>query len=301
MKKAAATIVILISLILNAIAQPNGGFENWAPEFTFENPVDWQTFNFLAILSPPNPISAFKVGGIDKYSGNFALKLKSVFVNNNPMPGGIPDTFGCAFKGKIQLSPVSFIAGFPYTGRPEKLEFYSKYSPVGNDSGLARVTLRKWNGTIHDTIGIGELTISTNPTYSLCELNITYSSIEQPDSAIIAFFSSKDSTTARVGSTIFLDDVIFTGWVGMDEKKQYDDKVNVFPNPVKNNLTIATEIEEAENVKIIDISGKIVGRFEIQNFNASINTSLFAEGIYFYEILDKKEKVLTNGKFNVVK
>lgn len=301
MKKTAATFVILTSLILTTIAQPNGGFENWTPEFTFESPDNWQTFNFLSILSPPNPLSAFKVIGIDKYSGNYALKLKSVFVNNNPMPGGIPDTFGCAFKGKIELSPVSFKAGFPYTGRPEKLEFYSKYSPVGNDSGLARVTLRKWNGGIHDTIAEGDLTLPSTPTYTLFKLNLTYSSIEQPDSAIIAFFSSKDSTTARVGSTLFLDDAAFTGWVGIDEKKQYANKVKIFPNPAKDHLTITTEIEEAENAKIMDVAGKQVGWFKIQNYNASINTSLFSEGIYFYEILDKKEKVLTNGKFNVVK
>ncbi|MDP1745730.1 MAG: T9SS type A sorting domain-containing protein [Bacteroidota bacterium] len=301
MKKAAATFVILTFLVSNSIAQPNGGFENWSTEFSFENPDDWQTFNFLAILGPPNPLSAFKVIGFDKHSGDYALMLKSIFVNNNPMPGNIPDTLGCVFKGKVELSPVSFSVGFPYTGRPEKLEFYSKYLPVGNDSGLARVTLRKRNGLAYDTIGKGELTISSSPFYSLCELNITYYSTEQPDSAIIAFFSSKDSTTARVGSTLFLDDVGFIGWVGIDEKNEYANKVNVFPNPAKGNLTITTEIKEAENVKILDVAGKLVGLFKIQNFNASINVSLFTQGIYFYEILDTKEKVLTNGKFNVVK
>lgn len=301
MKKTVSTLVVLFSLILTTIAQPNGDFETWTPEFTFESPNNWQTFNFLSILSPPNPLSAFKAIGIDKHSGNYALKLKSVYINNNPMPGSIPDTFGCAFKGKIELSPASLKAGFPYTGRPEKLEFYSKYSPVGNDSGLARVILRKWNGAIYDTIGKGELTIASASAYTLFQINLTYYSIEQPDSAIIAFFSSKDSTTARVGSTLFLDDVEFKGWVGIDEEKQNADKVKVFPNPAKGNLTIKTEIEEAEKVKIIDISGKIIGWSMIQNYKASINTSSFAQGIYFYELIDKNEQILTKGKFNVVK
>ncbi|MES2287111.1 MAG: T9SS type A sorting domain-containing protein [Bacteroidota bacterium] len=301
MKKAVATFVILTSLILNTVAQPNGGFEYWTAEYSYENPDDWQTFNFLSILGPPNPLSAFKAVGFDKYSGNYALKLKSVFVNNNPMPGNIPDTFGCAFKGKILLTPTSFKAGFPYTGRPEKLEFYSKYLPVGNDSGVVGVYLRKWNGLIYDTIGMGLLTISTTPTYEVFELGINYSSLEQPDSAIIVFYSSKDSTTARVGSTLFVDDVIFKGWVGIDEHTSYSDKVQLFPNPAKDNVTIVTEIEEAENVRVIDVAGKIIGWFKIQNYKASINTSLFAEGIYFYEMLDKKEQVLTKGKFNIVK
>lgn len=301
MKRTAATFLILTSLILNSIAQPNGGFEYWTPEYTYENPDDWQTFNFLSILGPPNPLSAFKAIGLDKYSGNYALMLKSVFVNNNPMPGNIPDTFGCAFKGKIELSPTSFKAGFPYTGRPEKLEFYSKYSPVGDDSGLVGVYLRKWNGIIYDTIGMGMLTVSTTPTYEMFELSINYSSTEQPDSAIIVFYSSKDSTTARVGSTLFVDDVIFKGWVGIEEQTSYPDKVHVFPNPAKDNTSIVTEIEGAENIRIIDVSGKVIGWYKIQNYKASINTGSFAEAMYFYEIRDKKEKVLTKGKFNVVK
>lgn len=301
MKKAAATLVILISLILNTMAQSNGGFENWTPEFTFENPNDWQTFNVLSQLAPPNPLSAFKTIGVDKHSGNYAIKIKSIFVNNKPVPSTIPDTFGCVFKGKIELAPISFKAGYPYTGRPEKLEFYSKYSPVGNDSGLAAVYLRKWNGAIYDTVGKGELTISSTTFYSLCELNITYSSIEQPDSAIIAFFSSKDSSTARVGSTLFIDDVAFTGWVDIDEKTFYSNKVKLFPNPAKDNLTITTEIEEAENVKIIDVSGRIISKCKIVSYNANVNTGLFVEGIYLYEICDKKNKILTKGKFNVVK
>lgn len=295
-------LILNFSLLpLNCFAQHNGGFENWTPEFTFENPDNWQTFNVLSLLVPANPLSAFKATGIDKHSGNYAIKIKSIFVNNKPMPSTIPDTFGCFFTGKIGIAPISFKAGYPYTGRPEKLEFYSKYSPVGNDSGLARVTLRKRNGTIHDTIGVGELTIGSTSIYTFFQLNLTYYSLEQPDSAIIAFFSSKDLTTARVGSTLFVDDVSFTGWVGTDEHDKNVGNVKIFPNPAKDHLTITTEIKEAENVKIINVAGKQVGSFKIQNYNASINTSSFAQGIYFYEIIDKKEQILTKGKFNVVK
>jgi hypothetical protein len=51
----------------------------------------------------------------------------------------------------------------------------------------------------------------------------------------------------------------------------------------------------------MDSSGKLRGIYKIQNYNAKVNTSLFAAGIYFCDIRDKKNKVITNGKFNVIR
>ncbi len=282
-------------------AQPNGGFEDWSTVFNYQAPDNWATLNFLSMFSPPNPISAFKATGVDRRSGNYALKLKTIFVNNNPVPDVINDTTGVVFAGKINISPPSFILGFPYTGRPEKLEFWSKYTPVGNDTGGARIILRKWNGTGSDTIAFGEMQISTTIPYSLWQVNLTYYSTELPDSAIIIFASSESVRNARVGSTIYIDDVVFTGWVSIDEKDFFSDKVKIFPNPATDEVNILAQIDEANKVKVLDAAGKQVGVYTIRNYNATINTSLFAGGIYFYEISDKKDKILTKGKFGVVR
>ena len=118
---------------LNCYAQQNGGFENWTTVVNYERPNNWENLNMLSLFSPPNPLSAFKATGVDKHSGNYALKIKSVYLNNNPSPNAIPDTIGFVFTGKVILSPPSLKLGVPYTGRPEKLEFGSKYVPVGGD------------------------------------------------------------------------------------------------------------------------------------------------------------------------
>ena len=290
-------------LTFNCCAQPNGGFENWTPEFSYENPDGWQTLNFLSLTNPPNPISCFKTIGIDVHSGNYAMKLKTIYVNNNPMPNQINDSTSGTFTGKINISPVSYTYGFPYIGRPEKLEFWYKYTPVDIDTAGVVVFLRKWNGTGHDTIAGGMANIVTSSFYSIFQLTLTYFSTEAPDSATIAFRSSNYySDQARVGSTLFIDDVAFTGWVGIDEHcLNCSDKIKTFPNPAKNNVTILAQIEDAENARIFDSSGKLVGENKIQNNNAIVNTSSFAAGIYFFEILDKQKNVLSNGKFSVVK
>ncbi|MDP1745728.1 MAG: T9SS type A sorting domain-containing protein [Bacteroidota bacterium] len=288
-------------LTLNCFSQTNGGFENWVTEFNYQTPDNWQTLNFLSIFTPPNPISAFKATGIDKHSGNSALKLKTIFVNNNPVPGAINDTIGYVFTGKINISPPSLKLGVPYVGRPEKLEFWAKYLPVGMDLGAVTVILQKWNGATTDTIARTDIIIDSTIIYTLFQADLIYQSTEVPDTLIIGFSPSYKKSIARVGSTLYLDDVALTGWVGIDEQNIYSDKVKVFPNPASDEININATFDEADNIQIIDVSGKLMGNYKIQNYNANINTGLFAEGIYFYEIRDRKNEPLTKGKFNVVK
>ncbi|MDO9186615.1 MAG: T9SS type A sorting domain-containing protein [Bacteroidia bacterium] len=301
MKKLIFIFGIFAFTIFGGKSQPNGGFENWSTILNSQSPDGWQTLNFLGFFTPPNPTSSFKVSGVDKHSGNYALKIKTIFVNNNPAPGGIDDTVGLVFTGKINLSPPSYKYGFPYVGRPEKLEFWSKYIPVGNDTGGVRIFLRKWNGTGNDTIGFGEMVITTTIAYSLFKVDLTYISSEIPDSASIVFGSSEDADNARVGSALYVDDVAFTGWVGINQYDLYANKVQLFPNPAKDELNIFAEIDNASDVKVIDALGKFIGIYKIQNNKVLINTSMFTSGIYFYDICDKNDKTLTKGKFNIIR
>lgn len=302
MKRLIFIFIILAFGIINSKAQPNGGFENWLFEFGYENPANWQTLNFLSITFPANPLSAFKATGIDKHSGNYALQVKTIYLNNNPTPGRLDDTIGRVFTGKVTISPPSIHYGIPFTGRPEKLEFWCKYTPVGIDTGGAIVVLQRWNGNGQDTIAIGFVKIKATPSYSPFQINLTYYSTALPDTVIIAFASSKTKAQARVGSTLFLDDVAFTGWVGIDEPRAYGtNKVKVFPNPAKDDVTILAHIEDADNIRVTDALGRLAGNYIIRNYSVNINTDAFADGFYFYEIHDKKDRILAKGKFNVIK
>ncbi len=296
--------IIALSYLLFTIhcfAQPNPGFENWHNEYSYQVPDDWQTLNFLSIFPVPNPLSAFKATGLDKHSGSFALKIVTIFVNNNPAPGLITDTVGGAFTGKVTLSPPAYKYGYPYTGRPEKIEFWSKYAPVANDSAGVQTVLLKWNGVSRDTIAYGEQLFGATAAYSLFQFNLIYRSNAIPDSIAILFASSMRVSNGRVGSALYVDDVALTGWVGIDDQNLYANKLKIFPNPAKENVTIQTQVEGACTLKMLDVSGKQVGVFKIQNYCANINTGLLVEGIYFFHVCDKNDKILTKEKFNVVK
>lgn len=302
MKKAGVLICLLFYSLSCTIAQiPNPGFENWEPEFFGEKPTGWQTLNFLSFLS--NPPSAFKVSGIDKHSGNYALKIKSVYLHNNPMPSLIDDTMGVAFTGLINISPTSYKYGFPINQRYEKLTFWSKYFPVGEDEAGMKVQFTNWNGVKRDTIAEGEIIIYEQPTYSFFELNISdYYSNDVPDTAIIFFGSSRKSSVSRVGSTLYIDDLAFTGWVGIDESlEQQKSSCKVFPNPAKDNVSFLTNNNDADAIEIKDVYGRTINTFVVYDKTITINTDFMAAGTYFYTLMDKDRKTISTGRFNVVK
>lgn len=297
---------IFCSLLFFAIttfsySQTNGSFENWTTYGTYEDPDNWQTLNFLKNFG--NPISVFKVGGTDKYAGNYALKIKTVFLNNKII-SSLPDTLGIVFNGKILVSPPSYKIGSPYTIRSEKLRLYAKYNAVGNDSGLVFVSLQKNTPTGRDTIASGQISVPPNGSYSFFEIPLNYRSNGVPDTASIVFGSSKNPTYARVGSELFIDEVSFDGVViiGIKENQNpYQLKIKTYPNPASNEINIDIPFDEANKVEVLDITGKSIDNYKIQNYKATINTSLFVNGNYTYTIYDKKNKLLTSGKFIIIK
>ncbi len=301
MRKSAVLFSTLYSLFLNINAQPNNGFENWSTVNSIQEPDDWQTFNYLSLTTPQNPISVFKATGLDKHSGIYALKIKTVYLNNNLLSPLLPDTSGYIFTGKINISPPSLEYGYLYTGRPSKFEFYSKYIPVGNDKAGVRVALTKWNGISSDTIAFGEMEIPPDFSYNLYQVNLSYFSSALPDTAIIGFSSSFDVNLARQNSTLFIDDIAFTGSVGIEYDQIYAGGIKSFPNPATDKITILARFNESDNILIIDAWGRLAGNYKIKNYAAEINTCLFEAGIYFYSIRDKKNTILTGGKFNVIK
>src|ERR1035437_9487781 len=187
MKKIIIISAVLALAIFNCEAQPNPGFENWSTVYNIEEPDNWQTMNIMSLVCPPDALTAFKATGVDKHSGNYALKLITVYSSNNPIPQYLRDTAGYLFTGKVNLSPPALKYGYAFTDRPEKMDFYAKYHPVGGNTAQAGVLLSKWNGVKQDTIGIGSVKIPAAAAYTLFQIYISYSSTVLPDTAVIFF------------------------------------------------------------------------------------------------------------------
>jgi hypothetical protein len=297
MKYSLIVFLFFVSFLC-AFSQPNGGFEDWEQEYGNDSPVGWQTPNFLCAF-PFNPVSATKASGIDKHSGNYALKLKSVHLVTNPAPNLLDDTIGAAFTGSINLAPLYLKHGYPYNARPQILNVWYKYIPLGEDQGTAGALLTKWNGVKRDTIAIADSVLGYNPTFSLLQLQFNYFSEELPDSAVVLLASSRYDDRARVNSTLFVDDVEFSGWVAIndDERKNI---ISLYPNPAKDELHFKTNVQENVKVNIIDATGKRITTLVVNGGEATVDTRNYCSGIYFYEVMNEKNGVITREKFTVM-
>jgi len=76
-----------------------------------------------------------------------------------------------------------------------------------------------------------------------------------------------------------------TNTTGVNLLNSSSSKLNIYPNPVKNILTI--EGENNSSVVIMDINGKVVRTISIENTQTTIDVSGLTQGVYF---------VKTNGK-----
>jgi hypothetical protein len=302
-----------------ASAQPTWDFDTpaWTGSGASTEPAGWISEN-AAVLPPlyNNPQSVFRATTPDIHGGTYAMKLTSVTMTSNPAPGQLPNPIGLAATGVVNLSPPSLKFGFPYASRPNMISFWYKYSPMASDTAECFVSL--WNGVTHDTIAYGFWkTGATVGTYTQQNITLTYDpsfSTEFPDSMAVIFSStilfnanySLCMNCGQAGSNLYVDDITFSGWNGINEHPAANDVI-VYPNPASAYVTIIADVNEASSVIVYDVTGKAVSSASLnQAMNGMnrkesvVNASALSSGVYSYSIADKNGISLRNGKLSIV-
>lgn len=306
---------LLLSLAISGAyfctyAQPTFDFETW----NGTEPSGWISENELMPVGDPQ--SCFKeTTPANVHSGASSMKLLSVTMTTNP-GNSLPNPIGLAAPGtNVSFTPKF---GMPYTGRPAVVSFWYQYSPVANDTAEFLVTI--WNSTTHDTLASGywktgmNVTNYTNQNVSLV-YNPTKPLTESPDSMALTFSSTAlfnpnytlCMNCGQPGSILWVDDVTFSGWNGINEHPSSNDIIT-FPNPANEYINIIADVSDAYSVIAYDAMGKKVSSASFnQTINGmnrkegTLNTSNLSSGLYSYSVLDKSGSVLRAGKFSVAK
>jgi len=177
---------------------PNGDFEDWTPT-NIEEPDSWKTTNFANTFD--GNYAATKTA--DSYDGTYALKLKNVATIWG-------DTLALTTNGSIGSNGPS--GGQPVTQNPQKVSFWYKYAPVGNDTAFAIVFTYRVDPFSGSTVlaeqSVVKLNAATN--YTLIEMPLAYNNGPIVDSVNITFASGNIVDTAAyigLGSTLLIDKV----------------------------------------------------------------------------------------------
>lgn len=268
---------------------PNGGFENWIDSV---RPVNWS-----CLFVPAGPYSLYTGSrSADSHSGNYALKVES---KTNSVVGQVLP--GVATLGTINMNQQIIEGGIPFNAKPSKIKGYYKYFPANTDTMGIFVNFLKRIDSLGMTviIGVGEFMQSaTVNSYTQFESNIIWSPTfgnYTPDSMNIIIVSSAGDVP-KLGSRILIDDLTFDySPIGIS-KINNDFKIDIYPNPAKENLYI--NFNSLKNtiteVSVMNLLGENVSKLKT-NSN-SIKISDLKEGIYFVKVANgnniKTQKII---------
>lgn len=256
---------------------PNNSFETWNSISGYSTPANWDNLNQITFSSgiytclkgtPGNPGSSYLI-----------LISKSI-----PGRGVAP---GIAVSGKLDTSTYKPLCGYPFTNRPQSLNYNIQYMPYDpSDSSSVKVLLTKWDTitSSRDTIAYGASYYNAMAhSWFLGSTYLNYISGDAPDSALIVLSSS--SSNPQNGSYIYLDNLQFNGNViGIEEQSINQSDVVIYPNPSFESFVaeIKTNVDKAE-INISDVFGKQI--FQTTFSNAiKINTMGWTRGTYFVKI-----------------
>lgn len=298
MKKHVALFTSILTFIAFASqAQPlvpNANMESWVHTGSYDNPVGWATPNSLTTSFGLGAV-VFK-DSINVNSGNYAAKMICI----SSAFGNIPGAMG---TGTINVVSQTFSGGFPLSNpNVVALIGYFKYLPIGNDSCLLFSVLTKWdtvNGE-RDTVAIVKFVAGNTPNYTLFSAPfVVMDSTELADTALIICSTTSKFDSARVGSTLWIDDIDFSGTLSVPEIQ--DVKIIAYPIPADQTLEITLPQDlNSESIVISNVSGALVRVIQVSSsLPTTINTAKFTEGVYVIFVKDKEGRVIASGKFTV--
>jgi len=308
------TAIICCTIAVNGQTAPDFNFESWSNvpfSTTVQDPNGWASLNVMSAVGTGTAQSVFKETAAPA-AGTITAKITTVkimgaSIPNPHRPGKNIDTAGILSIGKTQLSAPYLINGFTYAQAPTVLTFACKYTPTGNDSAFVLAFLTKKNTTTgkRDTIATGKFGMGvTINIYSTNSLTMTYKPAfvgVVPDSQQIFISSSIYSHDgAQIGSTFYIDDLVWSNFVGVNDLGVVDHNVSIFPNPSNDQINFNSSVD-ASIVEILDITGRLMGSYKMVDNKIAIQTTSFAAGSYLYNVLNDKKEVINRGKFEVTK
>ena len=271
----------------------NGSFETWTSYPMGEYPTYWSTSDSLYQVFG-GPHSAVREG-VDKCDLLYSLKLTSVTALGNDAPG-------VATNGRVVgLNVID--KGTPDTTRYERVTGCYKYTGVGSDVGFISVFLLKYNTTTgeRDTVAASVTTTTTNAGVTNFSTNFVYREPFKPDTFLAILNSSPGIGNAEPGSTLIIDNLSMSGWVGIEETLPLVKTVKLYPTPASEELHIETEVNRSIPVRyeISDVTGKRLSTGSLQTGSQSIDVRKLASGNYLFVIRDDEGAQLYSGKFSV--
>ena len=233
----------------------NRSFEYW----NTNSPKFWETTN---IFLPPEFYTCSKT--TDSYEGDYAMKLKSVKIDESVIPG-------CATLGHIVLYDTE--GGIPYTQMPAALHAFIKHPSSGDNIMIAVEFFNKG-----EAIGGGVFqTTDSIPDYTEVVIPISFSKVSNPDTVNITILTDMGVS----GSTLIIDNLSFDIQTSTDKPSKSEKDVLLYPNPASKEFFIEFPVGRNYEIVVMNTSGQIVEKRNSVSGKEKFNIDGIIPGLYF--------------------
>ncbi len=282
---------------------PNSSFENWTQSGSTLELDSWFSVN---TLTPSYP-NYGTLRTTDAYDGTYALKLRSGQIL---IPGMFNDTTALLALGSFPSFEEGPKFGIPFTSKPISCSFYFKYTPGTYPAGIVDTALfyLKLNKNGH-SMANAEWIYYGNAVSEWTKVNLTlnYYSDETPDTIYVNFVSSLSGISQFsdshepdipnvIGNELLIDKLELNYNSGLDDNLSLLNKINVYPNPASDFITINNETLNSDILfSVYDIMGRCISSEKLGS-NFTYNTKNLNSGVYIIEFksnqASKQEKLI---------
>ncbi|MCS6935066.1 MAG: T9SS type A sorting domain-containing protein [Chitinophagales bacterium] len=285
-----------IILSLSAQQPTNGGFNTWTNP---TNPDGWATWS---TAFPGYAASLVSQDNTNKTEGTSSVKIMTDSIMAGPTLRLVQ---GFISLGSASYTPGSSIkfTGIAFPFRPDTIIFSYQYTIQQTDTAMFAIQFTDNSYTL-SYIALLQPTgnnwqnifFTLNDTAYLNNISTT------PDSLLIVFQSSFGGGK-KDNSTLWVDGLRFGYRLTpvLDEEINQTLKVCVYPNPARDYTHLHLSEPMSGSVMITDVSGRVVTHELLHGVTHMINTAGWSEGIYTYAVINPNGKVISKGKFHVVK
>lgn len=262
---------------LNAQSFPNGGFENWTNQVTYEDPQYWTGMNMLTMFGAEE--TAVKT--TESHSGTYALKLVTS-ISDIGDDGEMDTLQGVLILGAADILNGTGTSGYPFIHRPDSLVGWYKLTSPDNDPFQMEVSLTKWDAgnSSQETIGATYYQGQPSATYVRFSVPIVYTDNSIPDS--IQAFIGNASNGSGATNELYLDDLqfIYNSAAGLEEQTA---QIRLYPNPVSSELFIQSD-QQIQQLSVTDLQGKQIFEVKTNTEYYQLETGDLTPGVYFCEM-----------------
>lgn len=311
------TIILTLATSLLAMAQTtitNNGFENWENAGNSNaEPTSWNSNKTAGGLPGSGPQTCFKDTS-NVFAGTACVRVETKYyiiavVNGNVTTGVVKAPSANKSEGYLEASGSDKMA---FTGRPDSLVGYYKYTQATSGSGAAnekaKVRAILHTGDYYDPevpVNSNHSDLSANKigdalfispaanqtTWKRFSVPFTYTSSSTPAYIMINMTSSENQTTTAPGMTgsgskLWVDDidVIYNNVTGLKEAQKSSFMVYNYERTIY--VDFSQRNDKDAVINLYDLTGKLVLTQNIESNKKNIIQlpHTMNSGIYMYQI-----------------